>query len=402
MKKAICTLLCFLPLLSAAQTNEGQYFYSGTVSFLRSVNRFQPSFQPNPPAESRARALSGSFAFRRGVFVRDNVAVIGEAGLSYSGTRASQPFFDFSSQTVAPNVGLLVRRYFGQQQWRFFAGGGLTASAGFMQRTVPISQGSGLIANDERTNTIQINPIAELGLVYFLTDRWAVELTSQTQAFPFQVSSFNVGLIRTGTLRTYETTQTYPNEATTATQLAKGNMLVSGTISFSSQNVEQENALGTSLSEQNQTEFRIAPAVGWFVRNNRLLGISVGYTHSRGRSTGLSSSQTSVNRVEIGPFYRQYIGQNRLRPFVGGSASWQFIRSGGFFAGDREGISNNLVTLGASAGLAYLLGERFLVETTLADVSYQFDNVSNNLSRTRTLQAGAGMRPFFTVSYVFR
>ncbi|MRS62962.1 hypothetical protein [Larkinella terrae] len=65
-------------------------------------------------------------------------------------------------------------------------------------------------------------------------------------------------------------------------------------------------------------------------------------------------------------------------------------------------INNHSATFTASAGLAYLLGDRFIVEATLGEVhaGRNFSSSEVNLSSWNS-GLSATLQPAFTINYVF-
>ncbi|MGA0556845.1 hypothetical protein ACO2Q8_09360 [Larkinella sp. VNQ87] len=223
----------------------------------------------------------------------------------------------------------------------------------------------------------------QVGANYYLTDRIGLEASASTTSFPVTFSSVGIGLvILTGVQGTH------PNTTYEAPQTAKGRWVIGGSFRLTTE-AEKANLPGNERSSE--TAFSLSPSVGWFVAKNLLLGVSVPLGFSK-------TGNDSAFSYGLTPYIKKYISDNRLRPFVGGNLSYFAIRN----KGNGARSTNQQIGLAVDAGLAYLLGERFIVEAGLGSV-YVNRQIYPETSTYKSWNAGlsASLQPGFTIQYVF-
>ncbi|KAA9356978.1 PorT family protein [Larkinella humicola] len=375
MKKyVLIASLCLISALAVGQTEKGQGFWSGNASLTYT------SFKQNRSAfENQYQSSVNTFSFNRGVFFKDNWLAGGGLTVSLNTINQKVPEPNqqnsYKSTTVGTGLSGFIRRYWGKDQWRVFAGGGLSVNYGIVHYNAAVTNRS-----DE--NSFFIQPYAQVGAAYYLTDRIGLEASASSNSFPLHFSSFGLGLtILTGVTRNgpdvYEAPQT-----------AKGRWILGGQLGFFTQSTKP----GIAYPEgQRTTEFSIAPSVGWFVKKNLLLGVSIPIV-------ARWQEERSGFSYGLNPYLKKYISDNRLRPFVAGNLSYQISGNkpdDGYGSVQKAGLA-------VSAGLAYLLGDRFIVEATLGRIYFDrsFYPKDQNIDQW-TGGASATLQPSFSINYVF-
>ncbi|GAB3258338.1 hypothetical protein GCM10027347_21560 [Larkinella harenae] len=371
----------FLVPASNAQTEPGRAFWSGNVQ----LNTTQLAGE-YPNGYTR-RSPQLSFALTHGAFL-DNGWLLGVtlSGSYYKQINANTIPLD--QKYGRGGLSVFARKYWGANNWRIYAGGGIGGSVDqFRQQMYDVTTS---IRTENKTNTHQISPFTQIGGVYFLNSRWGLELTTTSTVFPFTFSSLTAGLIyMTGSTKS-ERKILDATPPTVGSQARAGRFTVGASIVFSGRTEEFNNRISEAQS------LMAAPAIGVFVANNLLVGISVPITWSHNSGT----SKTVETSLGFAPYVRAYLSNTRLRPYIGATYS----HSAYFFQQDdfpREEINR---TAGGTlnGGLAYLLGQHFIAEANLLNLNFSKQTQNNDLKNGLWLQGvQATTSPAFSVQYVF-
>lgn len=131
-----------------------------------------------------------------------------------------------------------------------------------------------------------------------------------------------------------------------------------------------------------------------------MVGMNLGYSGGKYKQLYNSGENTTnnSNNYNVGIFLKKYLLPARFTPYFGADIY--------YYRGVYKQVSDNLGTntsqsnsygLGPSLGLAYLISNRFLVETQLVDIYLAHS------AETKQWGGGlnAGFRPNFSLSYVF-
>lgn len=382
MKTAFILSVFLLSIhLSIAQTEPGRAFWSGNVQ----LNTTQLAGE-YPNGYTR-RSPQLNFTVNHGAFLQNNWML----GLALNGSYYKQ----INANTVPliqnysrGGLSIFARKYWGQNNWRIYAGGGIGGSLDRFRQEV--FDASTSIRTENQTNTYQIAPFTQIGGVYFLNSRWGLELTTTSTVFPFTFSSLTAGLIYMTGSREAERKIRDGTPPTVGTQARAGRFTVGASVVFSGRTEEINNR------DFGAKSLMAAPAVGFFVANNFLVGISVPITWSTNDGTS-KSVETSLG---FAPYVRAYLSNTRLRPYVGAT----FTYSAYSFQQDdfpREKVNH---TAGGTlnGGLAYLLGKNFIAEANLANLNFSKQTQNNELKNGLWLQGlQLTTSPSFTVQYVF-
>jgi hypothetical protein len=155
--------------------------------------------------------------------------------------------------------------------------------------------------------------------------------------------------------------------ATTAVQaqsaIPAGTIAIGGSLGYNSSSNEQEYKLGsnTYTNESTTSQFRFAPAVGYFLADNLAIGLNLGYTATSYKVTNTGPGSTNPNALDantslrVGPYVQYYkmlsdqfgvlgtLGagyQSRFTPsYSGGTANTVIeTKQNGFYAGLTPGV----------------------------------------------------------------
>lgn len=378
---ATLSLALLLTHFAQAQTEPGRALWSGNLQ----INTTQ--LAGDYPNGYTRRSPQLSLSVHHGVFLPNNwLTGLAVRGSYYKQVTASTIPLDQNYWQGGLDV--FVRKYWGASNWRIFAGGGIGGSIDQLRQDVYDAGTS--IRSENRTNSYQVAPFTQIGGLYFLNSRWGLELATSSTVFPFTFSGLTAGLVYlTGSTASARKIQE-ATPPTAGSQTRAGRFTAGASIVFSSQNNEGNTQTASAQS------LTAAPAVGFFVANNLLVGISVPITWNKADGP----SKTTETILGLAPYVRAYLSSTRLRPYAGVTATYSTYS----FKQDpypRERISH---TVGAAltGGLAYLLGRNFIAEANLLNLTVSKQTQHNQLKNGLWLEGlQLTTSPTFSVQYVF-
>ncbi|OIN58677.1 hypothetical protein [Arsenicibacter rosenii] len=387
--KAQFLTACLATLTSTlfAQIQPGERLYGGSVS-----SRNTYSHNLNTDVKNNSSFTASAVQLTVGKFRQNNwltginmslglspgsnkiVSAVGGQNNYESGTR-------YLSYAVSLNP--FVRRYWELNNIQLFVGGGIGVSvSGFYSRDKEFPAEDYTFSGN-RMFGFGISPSFEAGLNYFVTKHLALELKISTNAFPVSFGQLGAGFI----YRTGDHALTLDNQAQT-NQTKKGGWLPGGSFSISNTSVK-------TPGERNLTYdpgiYKVSLSAGKFIRERTVLGIEAGYQYTERRTEGENASVSKSKWFSVVPYVQTYWLTSRLTPFHRISASWSKL----------VGAQGNTFGLNGQFGLAYMLGERFIIETSLASVGVDYSRLGNSYE-TISPYASASLGNQFALRYVFR
>ena len=392
MKRNVLPLFFALVITTApllAQTEKGNGILSGGISLLTTNSRFSQSGTQN--------AIYPSLSLTAGTFVKDNWLVGGNVMTSLSSTKTDFSASRSTSQNTDLRIRPFVRHYWQAGAVQVFAGGGVSFNS-----TGTKSEASSSLATPavvvNKTNTLSVTPYLEAGVNYFLTRRLSLQATASANALPVNVGLFSMGLVYwTGT----GSTARQPT-GTANPQTDRGRWVLEGSLGLSSTKTTSELASNSPSRKQNQ--FTISPSAGYFIQKNTIIGIGFPLVFSSSEQVqpgGRTTTTTRNQTIGVSPYYQHYWANNRLTPFT--RIDVFYSQSGNSANGSTISTTTSNVGAGGSIGLAYMLGERFIVETSLLSASvnrYVGRGVSEG-SKGWTTTVSGQLGQGFSLRYVF-
>ena len=156
----------------------------------------------------------------------------------------------------------------------------------------------------------------------------------------------------------------------TQAQTEKGNLVVGGTVQYTSEKTDGANHADKTL--------QIIPSVGYFVADNFALGTGIGYQYTKDYTT-VASVQSGA--FVISPFARAYKGVTDQFKFFGQlSVPMSF---GNNKVGDANGDNmtktgkNNTIGVALSPGFAFFPTKKFGIEFAVQGISYNDNKLEN-------------------------
>ena len=399
MTKRLCTLVSLLlTTVAGAQTQKGNGLIGGGLSVGYNRINYQPS-------NANQREWQSALNLTVGRFVADNwllgAAVAGTSYFRQAQTSVfsgqAQGILRQSTTSVDVDITPFVRRYWQLAPVQVFAGAGLSVGingsritnqefAGSTQQITPL---------ELRTTGFQVSPYLEAGVNYFLTNRLALQLSATAGSLPFNAGSFNTGLVYwTGPDRKAD-----PQSARENKQTNGGNWLVEG--GFGSNNTLINRSTGTMKNRTASGSYAISPSVGYFVSKNNILGLSIPLLFGTNENIGQNPQFSSSSRywsVGFSPYFQHYWTSTRLTPYTRLSAAYS--TSGDKLMNNRS--NTNAMNAALGIGLAYMAGNRFIVETSLATASLNYGPISSAQDDVSSWSAtlSGGLRGNFAIRYV--
>lgn len=365
-----------------AQTQKGNGILGGGVRLGYSDSRFGVQ-----TSAGNQTSFVGSLNLEIGQFVADNWLFGANVEFSRQSSRTERGVSrTLRERTTTTNAALtpFVRRYWAFGPILLYGGGGVQVS---ISNGFAYTSNSGPADDDvgTRTNQYTVRPAFEVGGTYFLSNRLGLKAAISNAGLPIPASAIGLGLIYwTGPNGTGAT-----NPETTLTTTNQGNWVVEG--GFSATRAVIGDAIPNSEKNKAST-ISIQASIGRFIAKNTLLGVGLVYT----TTTQLQARATSSNTYQtysIAPYIQRYLSNRRLTPFLRGSVLYSSNR--------QTNVDQKIGSLQGSLGLglAYLISNRFIVETSLANASYQFIEYDKD-NRFRTANLSAQFGSGFSLRYV--
>ncbi|WP_461091212.1 hypothetical protein [Spirosoma gilvum] len=398
--KKLLILLIGLPSLNVvyAQTQKGNGILSGSVSatYDRQTRPFSTISNAGPT--SILTNWAPALTITAGRFWKDNWL----AALSVSGSltqnqqnQSDNPDRTYPNTFYAITVTPFVRRYWQVGAVYVFAGAGVSVTTHGSKQSYFDVNGQ-LIESGRKTSTTNVTPQVEAGVNYLLTNRLGIQLVASTNSFPLTTAGLGAGLVYwTGPGRTATAQEQRENWQTDA-----GRWILEGGFSVNHQGTNQAAGAGQIAYQDKSSVYSVSPSIGFFVKKNSLLGVSIPIMYSRSNfsSPGASTTQDEVWTVGIEPYFQQYWLSTRLTPYTRVGAGYNHYTSG-----DYKGY---LIDGSIRLGLAYMAGQRFIIETSLlnASVSYLPAGRSEQPGAIKTWSGkiSAGLTGAFALRYVLQ
>lgn len=400
MKCALITAGLLVAYSTFAQTQKGNGILTGSLSVDYAKQEHPFTIGQNDDPTSISSVWNPAVSVTMGRFWTDNWLV----GLSLSGTSSMarqnlQANLDRSYLTTSLSVAAtpFIRRYWQIYSVYLFAGAGVSVNVANGKQPFFDSNGQ-LVEPGQKISSVGVNPQIEAGINYFLTNRLGLQLIATASSLPMNIAGLGAGLVYwTGAGRRDRLREEHTNSQTDA-----GRWVLEGYFSVNHQkNSQAENAGGISYQSDSKNYY-FSPSAGFFIRKNTLVGISIpiayGANMFRPADPNLNSSSNENWLFGISPYLQHYWTSTRLTPYTKVHVGYTRFNS------DPSGVDS--FGGGVSLGLAYMAGQRFIIETSLANASANYltsgKPTDMGWNKTWRTNISAGLTGNFAVRYVFQ
>ena len=387
-----CLLLAAQPLL--AQTERGTGWWSGGFNWQTGkTDLFQ----------NRIEQTTLTLSVTQGTFIRDNILVGADLRLTRTRDLARQGFnFDAVTDLRLTTFSAtpFVRRFWGKEALRGYVGGGLSVGFG---RDRLLSSNTKQRVSERETSRWQVTPQFQAGLFYTIDSRWGIELATRSALAPLAFGDLSLGLVLVTDAKKKGAA---PAPKQTPTQLLTGNWILGGTFDFGKQ--QQQLTSGgdqlTTVQRRVTGQYTVVPSVGYMPGNRWIVGVSVPYrqqklTNQFSRSANDVQTGTVVTEsIGVEPFAKKYFSKSHFGPFVGARAGWRSERVSGDGTAPTQAPG---YSWRVSGGLAYLLGNHFIMEGELGGIGSDWSTTQQTDDARRNTNIALTLRPALTITYVF-
>ncbi|WP_345250231.1 hypothetical protein [Nibrella saemangeumensis] len=387
--KAIITLmsltLCTGTLV--AQTEKGRGFWSsGVGGQLITTEKYL----------ERGRSIDAQVFVNKGYFVRKDVLVGLEASALGSMLHNELGIgYDTRNDKLALTTSLspYIRRYWGRQNWRVYLGGGFSFAYDWAQNK---SMSTSNRFTQLRDHRMRLMPEVQAGFVYFVNSRWGVEATTRSSAFPLTISNLGVGVVMvTGGRLPARPLKVLP----TQNQLMATNWMLAGGFLLTDQmrQLIPSESKNEVFRQENSRGVSVSPSIGYVVADRLVVGVAAPFSYNILTDAYLNTpgqAQVKVERWTAGvqPFVKKYFTTQKLTPFAALQASWQW---------QEDGTTTDTYGASISAGMAYMIGTRFILEGELGRIGGGWSKTRDGEIRQHFGDIRATLRPGLSLSYAF-
>ena len=157
---------------------------------------------------------------------------------------------------------------------------------------------------------------------------------------------------------------------------------------------------GASDTEPQNTQWNIAPSVGYFLFNNFTLGIGLDYTSST--ETRAGEDQTKDSDLLFGPFARYYFPFGDKAIFLQGNFGFGNSADNLTIGTERQNINTNILAVGAGPGFTIFsndaIGLEALVKYNYARSKFDIDIAgvqTTTTTKTNQIALSLGLQVYF-------
>ena len=158
---------------------------------------------------------------------------------------------------------------------------------------------------------------------------------------------------------------------------------------------------GASDSEPQNTQWNVAPSIGYFLFNNFTLGIGLDYTSST--ETRAGEAKTKDADLLFGPFARYYFPFGDKAVFLQGNFGFGNSADNLTVAGENQNINTNILAVGAGPGFTIFsndgIGLEALVKYNYARSKFDLDIAgvkTTTTTKTNQIALSLGLQIYFS------
>lgn len=180
----------------------------------------------------------------------------------------------------------------------------------------------------------------------------------------------------------------------------RGRFMLGSAVGFATNNSSISQSDQNVLSEPRNTQWNVAPSVGYFLFDHFALGIGLDYTSSSEQKEG--EEATRDNDLLFGPFVRYYIPFGDKAIFLQGNFGFGNSTDNLVLGGVRQRINTNILAYGAGPGFTIFsndaIGIEALVKYNYARSKFDVEIAgvtTSTTTKTNQIALSLGMQLYF-------
>jgi len=180
----------------------------------------------------------------------------------------------------------------------------------------------------------------------------------------------------------------------------RGRFMLGSAVGFATNNSTITRSDQNDVSEPRNSQWNVAPSVGYFLFDHFALGIGMDYTSSSEQNEG--EEATNDNDLLFGPFVRYYIPFGDKAIFLQGNFGFGNSTDNLVLGGVRQRINTNILAYGAGPGFTIFsndaIGIEALVKYNYARSKFDVEIggvTTSTTTKTNQIALSLGMQLYF-------
>jgi hypothetical protein len=180
----------------------------------------------------------------------------------------------------------------------------------------------------------------------------------------------------------------------------RGRFMLGSAVGFATNNSTITRSDQNDVSEPRNSQWNVAPSVGYFLFDHFALGIGMDYTSSSEQNEG--EEATNDNDLLFGPFLRYYIPFGDKAIFLQGNFGFGNSTDNLVLGGVRQRINTNILAYGAGPGFTIFsndaIGIEALVKYNYARSKFDVEIggvTTSTTTKTNQIALSLGMQLYF-------
>lgn len=180
----------------------------------------------------------------------------------------------------------------------------------------------------------------------------------------------------------------------------RGRFMVGSAVGFATNSSKIARSDQNVISEPQNTQWNVAPSIGYFLFDQFVLGIGMDYTSSSEKNEG--EETTRDNDLLFGPFARYYVPFGDKAFFLQANFGFGNSTDNLILGGVKQNINTNILAYGAGPGFTIFsndaLGIEALVKYNYARSKFNVDVAgvqTSTTTKTNQIALSLGMQVYF-------
>ncbi|HEY3404080.1 MAG TPA: outer membrane beta-barrel protein [Ohtaekwangia sp.] len=179
-------------------------------------------------------------------------------------------------------------------------------------------------------------------------------------------------------------------------QTVSGTKAIGGGINYTS----ESGLSGYEGDDGKQTDFSIMPTFGYFVSDNVMVGVAVGYLSSKSENLNFYDEETTG--FVVGPLARYYVHTTNESFAFYGQFTALFISGKTSYDGVDDETKSGGLDISISPGFAYFLNEHWALELGFRGIAYTKEDPDKDADDDEQTTFTLGLNSFMPATIGFR